>query len=152
MLLIFTFAKIQITHPAGAETNTALDRTERVLSKTERTIIFPICGFLYGGSSNTNEDGIPFNNVFESILEINSVMRIPKITTANTQIVERIDDGIFVLNPPIKIVDIVINIGKRPLQGTKLLVIIAINFSRGESIILAPVTPHALHPNPHTHG
>ena len=34
------------------------------------------------------------------------------------------------------------------LQGTKLLVKIAINFSRGESIILAPTTPAALQPNP----
>jgi len=34
------------------------------------------------------------------------------------------------------------------LQGTKLLVSIAINLSLGESIILAPTTPAALHPNP----
>ena len=34
------------------------------------------------------------------------------------------------------------------LQGTKLLVSIAINLSRGESIILAPTTPAALQPNP----
>ena len=34
------------------------------------------------------------------------------------------------------------------LHGTKLLVKIAINLSLGESIILAPLTPTALHPNP----
>lgn len=34
------------------------------------------------------------------------------------------------------------------LHGTKLLVNIAINLSLGESIILHPVTPQALHPNP----
>ena len=34
------------------------------------------------------------------------------------------------------------------LQGTKLLVSIAINLSLGESIILAPTTPAALQPNP----
>ena len=34
------------------------------------------------------------------------------------------------------------------LQGTKLLVSIAINLSLGESIILVPTTPAALHPNP----
>ena len=49
---------------------------------------------------------------------------------------------------PIKIVLIVIKKGNLPLQGTKLLVKIAINFSRGESIILAPTTPAALQPNP----
>ena len=39
-------------------------------------------------------------------------------------------------------------VGKRPLHGTKLLVMIAINLSRGESIIRVPVTPTALQPNP----
>ena len=34
------------------------------------------------------------------------------------------------------------------LHGTKLFVSIAINLSLGESIILHPVTPHALQPNP----
>ena len=34
------------------------------------------------------------------------------------------------------------------LQGTKLFVKIDNNFSRGESIILQPITPAALHPNP----
>lgn len=34
------------------------------------------------------------------------------------------------------------------LHGTKLFVMIAINLSLGESIILHPVTPHALQPNP----
>ena len=47
--------------------------------------------------------------------------------------------------------DIVIKNGKRPLQGTKLLVSIAIILSLGESIILVPIMPALLHPNPHTH-
>ena len=47
-----------------------------------------------------------------------------------------------------KIVAIVIKNGYLPLQGTKLLVKIAINRSLGESIILHPVTPHALQPKP----
>ena len=38
--------------------------------------------------------------------------------------------------------------GNRPLHGTKELVKMAISFSRGESIILVPVTPTALHPTP----
>ena len=41
-----------------------------------------------------------------------------------------------------------IRVGNRPLHGTKVLVRIAISLSLGESIILAPVTPTALHPNP----
>jgi hypothetical protein len=39
-------------------------------------------------------------------------------------------------------------VGKRPLQGTKLLVMMAISRSLGESIILHPVTPAALQPKP----
>ena len=42
----------------------------------------------------------------------------------------------------------VIKVGNLPLQGTKLLVSIAINLSRGDSIILHPITPQALQPNP----
>jgi len=38
--------------------------------------------------------------------------------------------------------------GNLPLQGTRLLVMTAINLSLGESIILHPITPAALHPNP----
>lgn len=41
-----------------------------------------------------------------------------------------------------------INVGKRPLQGTKELVRIAINRSRLESMIRHPTTPAALHPSP----
>ena len=54
--------------------------------------------------------------------------------------------------PPIKnIVIIAISVGNRPLQGTKLFVMIAIRRSRGESMIRQPVTPAALQPNP-MHG
>ena len=38
--------------------------------------------------------------------------------------------------------------GNLPLHGIKLFVISAINLSRGESIILQPITPQALHPKP----
>lgn len=43
---------------------------------------------------------------------------------------------------------IIISVGNRPLQGTKLLVKIAIRRSLGESIIRQPSTPTALQPNP----
>ena len=39
-------------------------------------------------------------------------------------------------------------VGKRPLQGTKALVRMAMSRSRGLSMIRQPVTPQALHPNP----
>ena len=39
-------------------------------------------------------------------------------------------------------------VGNRPLHGTRLLVRIAISRSLGESMILHPVTPATLHPNP----
>ena len=41
-----------------------------------------------------------------------------------------------------------IKVGKRPLQGTKLLVRIAMRRSRGDSMIRHPVTPQALQPKP----
>ena len=51
-------------------------------------------------------------------------------------------------NPPMKILAIVIKNGNLPLQGTNAFVSIAINLSRGESMILHPTTPAALQPNP----
>jgi len=47
-----------------------------------------------------------------------------------------------------KIVASMINVGKRPLQGTKLFVRMAISRSRGESITRVAVTPAALQPKP----
>ena len=50
--------------------------------------------------------------------------------------------------PTKNIVIIAIKVGNRPLHGTKLLVSMANNRSLGESIILQPTTPAALHPKP----
>ena len=146
-----TFANIQITSPAGAATTIALPKTNNVLSKIERTNIFANCGFLYGGNSNTIDDGIPFNIVFDKILDIINVKHIPNIITMITAIVDNIEDRILfppAYAPAIKIVAIDIKNGNLPLHGTKLFVNIAINLSLGESIILHPVTPQALQPNP----
>ena len=41
-----------------------------------------------------------------------------------------------------------VNMGNLPLQGTKLLVSMAISLSLGDSIILHPMTPAALQPKP----
>ena len=95
-----------------------------------------------------NVVGIPFKIVLDKSFEIISVIKIPNNITSVNKTVEASDlNG--PINIPVKnIVIIVIRVGKRPLQGTKLLVIMAINLSLGESIILHPTIPAALHPNP----
>lgn len=95
-------ANNQITRPAGAATEIALPNTNRVLSNIELTKTFPICGFLYGGSSNIKEEGIPFRIVLDNILEINSVINMPNKTTNNTAIVANIDEAKPDANPPNK--------------------------------------------------
>ena len=75
---ILIVAKSQIISPAGAATAKALTNTNNVLSKIDLTKILPIWGFLYGGSSNVKEEGIPFNIVLDSILDTINVKKIPK--------------------------------------------------------------------------
>ena len=89
-----------------------------------------------------------FKIVFDNILDIARVKIIPNKITNITDIVAIIDAPIPCIVPVIKIVAIVIRNGNLPLHGTKLFVSIAINLSLGESIILHPVTPQALQPNP----
>lgn len=88
------FANNHIIIPTGAATDIALPSTNRVLSKRDLIITFPICGFLYGGSSKIKEEGIPFSIVFESILETISVNIIPKSTINRTQKVEIIVESV----------------------------------------------------------
>ena len=71
---------------------------------------------------------------------------MPSITTA-LSITEDITD------PPAEaqaknMVIMVMSVGNRPLQGTKLLVRTATSLSLSEFIILHPVTPAALQPKP----
>lgn len=86
--------------------------------------------------------------VLERILETKKVMQTP----SRMKPVSRIADPADWANPPdtpTKNIDkMAISVGKRPLQGTKLFVIIAISRSRGESMIRQPTIPAALHPNP----
>lgn len=142
------FAKSHITSPAGAATTAALPSTKSVRSNIERTITLPICGRRYGGSSSVNDDGTPFNIVFDSIHDTKNVISIPKIITAVSKRLDNIDEEIPDAFPMKNIVIIAIIVGNLPLQGTKLLVSIAIIRSRGESIIRQPTIPAALHPNP----
>ena len=138
----------QITMPAGAAIERALPKTNNVLSNKERTKILPICGVLYGGNSKENDDGSPFNIVFDNIFDINSVSRMPSKTTSITTKAATNPEKIPAIEPEMNIVATVIKNGNLPLQGTKQFVRIAINFSRGEFIILVPTTAAALQPNP----
>jgi hypothetical protein len=102
----------------------------------------------YGGNSRINEEGVPRKSVIDSNFDTSIV-----IATENVIITVKINadtnESDTELTDPMKNADIkVISNGKRPLHGTKLLVSIAISLSLGELIILHPVTPTALQPNP----
>ena len=85
---------------------------------------------------------------FDKIFDIKKVINIPnKIIPSNIKTPYTEDNKPPVV-PTKNIVIIDISIGNLPLQGIKEFVIIAISLSRGESIILHPVTPQALHPIP----
>ena len=145
---IWIFAMSHNMRPAGATTDTALPSTNKVLSNMERTMILPILGFLYGGSSKVKDDGIPLRKVADKNLDTTRVIPIPmSTTTIITKVATRELNWLFI-NPPINIEEIAMSRGKRPLQGTKLLVIMAIRRSLGDSIIRHDIIPAALHPNP----
>ena len=72
-------ARSHMTSPAGAATAAALPSTKTVLSMSERMMMLPGEGFLYGGSSRINDEGIPFRNVIERNLETTRVMMMPRI-------------------------------------------------------------------------
>ena len=97
------------------------------------------------------EEGTPFKIVAERSREAKKVMATPKRITQVSKTASsracniRESEGKAVAK---KIVSTARIVGKRPLQGTKLLVRIAISRSLGESIILHPVTPTALQPKP----
>ncbi len=144
---IVMFAKAQIKSPAGAATATALLSTNRVLSKIDLTNTFAICGFLYGGNSSVNEDGTPFSTVLDNTYDISIDINIPiRITIVKSAAAMKLckTPKLHTKN----MVSIDIKVGNLPLHGTKLFVKIAISRSLGESIILHPVMPAALHPNP----
>ena len=144
-ILIFAVKKIIIE--AGIEDVIALPKTKIVRSKTLLTITLPICGFLNGGNSRIKGFGFPFKNVLDNSDVASSVTATLK-TMNKVKIIA--DKKPFKVPFPItkKAVIIAVIMGKRPLQGTKQLVIIASNRSLFESIILLPVTPTALQPKP----
>lgn len=67
--------------------------TNSVLSNIDLIKTFPICGFLYGGSSNINDDGTPFNIVFDNSFDIRSVITTPNIIIPSTQSADIIDEN-----------------------------------------------------------
>ena len=119
ILPIDIFENIQIIMPAGAATQIALPKTNNVLSKIERKITFPICGFLYGGSSNIYEEGSPLRIVLDKILDISNVINIPKTITHKTHNVDIKELVIPVKKLPMKIVAIVIKNGNLPVTRYK---------------------------------
>ena len=94
------------------------------------------------------EEGIPFKIVFDNIFDIKRVITTPSIITPIKIRAENRERNGDTIPAAKNIVIIDISMGKRPLHGTKLFVIIAISLSRGESIIRQPITPAALQPNP----
>lgn len=77
---------------------------------------------------------------------------MPSRITSSTASDEMIEEVKPVKKLPIKILEMVIRIGKRPLQGTNALVKIAIRRSLGESIILQPTIPCSITTKSHAHG
>ena len=145
-LEIVTFDIIHITTPAGKATTTARFKTNNILPKIELIIILNTSGLRYAGNSKTNDELSPFKMVIDKIFDTNKVIIIPsKIKDVS---IRALIKGEKIELPTKKALDSDIKIGNLPLQGTKQFVKIAINLSLFESIILAPVTPTALHPNP----
>ena len=88
------------------------------------------------------------STVLESNFEDRSVIQTPKIIIPVNINVDKADCNGKAATPAKNMVIMAIKVGKRPLQGTKLLVRIAMSRSRGESMIRHPITPQALQPNP----
>ena len=90
---------------------------------------------------------MPFRMVWESSRETPNVQKMPSRISPSSSAAE-----LTVRQSPLPAAKNremqVIMVGNLPLQGTKLLVRMAISRSRGESMMRHPVTPAALQPNP----
>lgn len=109
------FANNHITSPAGAATTIALPSINKVLSKIDLINTFKNCGFLYGGNSKTNDEGIPFSIVFDNIFDIINVIKTPSNITNITAKVANIEPFIPFCAPAINTVATVINNGNLPI-------------------------------------
>ena len=95
-----------------------------------------------------NEDGMPFRIVLDNNFETVKVDKIPNKMSIVSINAEKMESAAPPETPMKNMVMMAISVGNLPLQGTKLLVIIAMSRSRGESIIRQPTIPTALHPKP----
>ena len=91
------------------------------MSCLKQSKIFPICGFLYGGSSKTKDEGTPLSTVLERIFETTRVRKIPSNINKRTDIVDMIDEIEVTKKLPIKMVDIVIKKGNLPIAWHKII-------------------------------
>ena len=108
------FAISHIMSPVGAAITIALPRTKRVRSNIERTITFPTCGRLYGGSSSVKEEGTPFNNVLDKNLDDINVSVTPRIIITVNKTVDRKEEDNPTVMPVKNMVIIAIRVGNLP--------------------------------------
>ncbi len=82
---------------------------------------FRTWGFLYGGSSKINDEGIPLSIVLERILDTANVRKIPNKINSKTHIVDTKEEIELAKKLPIKIVAIVIKKGNLPITWNKVI-------------------------------
>ena len=105
-------------------------------------------GRRYGGSSSVKADASPRRIVRDSTHDTTSVKIAPRTTMASTEPAATSEATAGGNAAATNTVDSMISVGKRPLQGTKLLVRMATSRSRGESITRVAMMPAALQPKP----
>ena len=108
----YTLDNIYIIIPAGIATTTALPNTYKVLSIILLIITFIYWGFRYGGSSNINDDGIPFKIVLDNILDIIKVIDTEKHITNTSNNALNNEEVKVLFNPTKNIVIIAIIISR----------------------------------------
>ena len=91
---------------------------------------------------------MPESTVAESRQEERNVRATPSTITPVSSTEESSVRSAPALAPTKNIAMIAMMVGKRPLQGTKLFVSIAMRRSRGLSMMRQPITPAALQPKP----
>lgn len=94
------------------------------------------------------EEGIPFNTVMERALETTKVMHTPRTMNRVRSRADSMESKAPPDTPTKNMEMMAMRVGNLPLHGTKLLVIMAMSRSLGESMMRQPTMPAALHPNP----
>ena len=94
------------------------------------------------------DEGLPFKIVTDNSFDTRKVIKTAIVTIRVRITAPRSDWYSSGAGAIIKRVISVVRAGNLPLHGTRQLVRIAMSLSLGESMILHPVTPAALQPNP----